>query len=179
MESINGVHEECAEMGKAMNDTYVEWIVARKSKPTDILIKGVSIGATVVLLVIGLMSLPFLVAGVIAGVLCYLFLPNLDLEYEYLYIDKTIQIDKIMSKQKRKRVAEYELDKMEIFAQEKAYQLDEYKNRKMTVRDYSSGDESHSRYIMILNDGETKKLILEPNEEMVKSIKNMYPRKVF
>ena len=166
-------------MVKHMNEAFVEWIVARKTKPTDIVIKGVSIGVTVVLLVIGLMYPLFLILGVAAGALCYFLLPNLDLEYEYLYIDKTLQIDKIMSKQKRRKVVEYDMNKMEIFAGEKAYQLDEFKNRQMKTFDFSSGEENANRYILIINEGETKRIILEPNEEMVKMIKGQFPRKVF
>ena len=71
------------------------------------------------------------------------------------------------------------MNKMEIFAGEKAYQLDEFKNRQMKTFDFSSGEENANRYILIINEGETKRIILEPNEEMVKMIKGQFPRKVF
>lgn len=163
-----------------MNDSYVEWLVAKKSKPTDILIKGVAIGLTAVLFLIGLVAFPFFLAGIAGAVLCYLFLPYLSLEYEYLYVSKELQIDKIMSKTKRKKAAEYSLDKMEIFAREGSFQLDEFKNRQMTTKDYTSGEKDAVRYIMVINDGnECKRICLEPNEEMVNAIKNQFPRKVF
>ena len=101
-----------------MNDSYVEWMIARKTKPTDILIKGVAIGLTAVLFLLGLVIFPLFVVAIVAAVLCYFFLPNLSIEYEYLYVSKELQVDKIMSKTKRKTVANYTLDKMEIFAKE-------------------------------------------------------------
>jgi hypothetical protein len=161
-----------------MNDSFVEYIVARKAKPTDSLIKGGSILITVVLILVGLM-IPFvLIAGIIGGVLCYFLLPNLNVEYEYLYMNKELQIDKICSKQKRTTIANYELDKMEIFAPVGAYQLDGYKNRKMSVKDYSSGDLKAKRYQMIINENETSCIYLEPNDVMIHHMKNQFPRKV-
>ena len=68
---------------------------------------------------------------------------------------------------------------MEILAPVKSYHLDDYKNRQVKTFDYSCGVEKkpETRYCMYYN-GE-KKLILEPNEAMVKAIKNIAPRKVF
>lgn len=163
-----------------MNDSYVECLVAKKAKPTDIIIKGLAIGVTAFLLLVGLVVFPVLLAGIAAAVLCYFFLPNLSLEYEYLYVSKELQVDKIMSKTKRKTIANYTLDKMEIFAKEGAYQLDEFKNRQMKTIDFSSGNKDAVRYVMIINDDkESCRIYLEPNEAMVTAIKNQFPRKVF
>ncbi|NBH83958.1 hypothetical protein D7X88_13595 [bacterium C-53] len=163
-----------------MNDSYVEWMIARKTKPTDILIKGVAIGLTAVLFLLGLVIFPLFVVAIVAAVLCYFFLPNLSIEYEYLYVSKELQVDKIMSKTKRKTVANYTLDKMEIFAKEGVYQLDEFKNRQMTTKDFTSGDKDAVRYVMIINDGkESARVYLEPNDAIITAIRNQFPRKVF
>ncbi len=163
-----------------MNDSYVEWMIARKTKPTDILIKGVAIGLTAVLFLLGLVIFPLFVVAIVAAVLCYFFLPNLSIEYEYLYVSKELQVDKIMSKTKRKTVANYTLDKMEIFAKEGVYQLDEFKNRQMTTKDFTSGDRDAVRYVMIINDGkESARVYLEPNDALITAIRNQFPRKVF
>lgn len=161
-----------------MNESYVEWIVERKAKPTDILIKGGSILITAVLVLVGFMIPIVMIAGIIGVVLCYFFLPNLNVEYEYLYINKELQIDKIFSKQKRTTIANFELEKMEILAPVGAYQLDAYKNKKMIVKDYSSGDTQAKRYQMIINDNATSCIYFEPNDAMIHSMKNQFPRKV-
>lgn len=163
-----------------MNDSYVEWMVARKSKPTDILIKGVAIGLTAVLFLLGIVIIPLFAAGIVAAVLCYFFLPNLSVEYEYLYVSKELQVDKIMSKTKRKTIANYTLDKMEIFAKEGVYQLDEFKNRQMTTKDFTSGNKDAVRYVMIINDEkESVRVYLEPNDALINAVRNQFPRKVF
>ena len=88
-------------------------------------------------------------------------------------------IDKIMAQTKRKRVAVYSLDSMEIFAPIKSYHLDNYKNRQVTVKDYSIGEElkPDRRYVFYYEGGQ--KVILSPSEEMVKAMKMKAPRKVF
>ena len=100
-------------------------------------------------------------------------------EYEYLYLDKELSVDKIMAKSKRKRVGTYSLDRMEVFAPVYSYHLDNFKNRQVKEKDYSIGEvlQPDGRYAMYYEGGE--KILLSPNEELVKVLKNMAPRKVF
>jgi hypothetical protein len=84
-----------------------------------------------------------------------------------------------MAKSKRKRVATFDMGKMEIMAPIKSYHLDNYKNRTDKVVDYSCGEERKPdlRYVFFY-DGK-QKVIFEPNQEMVKAIQTIAPRKVF
>ena len=93
------------------------------------------------------------------------------LEYEYLYLDKEITIDKVMAKSKRKKVAKYEVERMEILAPIKSWHMDGFKNRTVKTVDYSSGVENQPdlRYVMYYEGN--LKVILEPSMEMVKAIK--------
>lgn len=102
-----------------------------------------------------------------------------EVEYEYLYMDKEITIDRILAQQSRKKVATYSMERMEIMAPFKSYRLDNYKNRQVKEKDYSIGyeDKPDRRYIFYYEGGE--KIILSPSEEMVKVMKNANPRKVF
>lgn len=162
-----------------MSETYVECLVKRKTSAAFMLLKFLSIMLAVVFILIGFIRLPALIIGVIIGVAAYFIYLNSDLEYEYLYLDKEITIDKVMAKTKRKRVAKYEIERMEILAPLRSYRLDEYKNRTVKTVDYSSGVENQPerRYVMYYDGG--MKIILEPNMDMVKAIKNIAPRKVF
>ena len=163
-----------------MDDLYVECMVAKKSKPTDILIKGVVIGLTVVFFLMGLINMIFWIGCIGGGLLIWLYLPNLSLEYEYLYVSKTLEIDKIMSKQKRKKAVEYDMEQMEIFAEEGAFQLDNFKNIKAVEKDYSSREAGRDRWIMLVHTGQQiDRVILEPDEQLISAIKNQYPRKTF
>lgn len=163
-----------------MNDTYVECLVS----------KGVSTGAkfarillvmlTAAFALLGVMG--FIVAMVVAlvfGFATWFVYMHTDTEYEYLYLDKEIKVDRILNKSKRKRAAVYEVERMEIFAPLNSYHLDNYKNRQVKVTDYSSGREKQpeARYAFFYEGGQ--KIILEPSREFVKAVQSVAPRKVF
>ena len=135
-------------------------------------------GATFILAILSGMIL-LLILAVIIGVLAYFVKLNSDVEYEYLYLDKELTVDKVLAKTKRKRVAVYHLSRIEALAPIKSYHLDDFKNRDVKVRDFSVGyeDKPDLRYAMYYEGGE--KIILSPSPELIKVMKNVAPRKVF
>lgn len=164
-----------------MSEAYVECLV--KAKPS---ILGKFFKYLLIMLRVALALLMFLtmnvilmILAVVTGVGAYFVNLFTDLEYEYLYLDKELVIDKVMAKSRRKRVATYSLDKVEILAPIKSYHLDNYKNRNVKQKDYSIGIEEKPdlRYAMYYEGGE--KLLLSPSPEMIKIMKNVAPRKVF
>ena len=161
-------------------ETYVECMVKKKANGLMSALKVLLIGIAVITGLLGFMGLiVFLIIAVVAGVGAYFVSLNANLEYEYLYVDKQLTVDKIMARTRRKKVETFDLERMEILAPIKSWHLDDYKNRQLKVVDYSSGVEQQPdiRYSMIYN-GE-KRVIFEPNAEMVAAIKSMAPRKVF
>lgn len=164
-----------------MNETYVECLVKRETHVVLRFLKYLLYALTVI---IGLFSLltNFLlgfIAAIALGVGAYFLNLNTDIEYEYLYVDKEISVDRIMAKSKRKKVATFEVEKMEILAPINSYHLDDYKNREVKPTDYSSGvaGQPDRRYVFFY-EGQ-KKVIIEPSPEFVKAIYNVAPRKVF
>ena len=111
-----------------MDDLYVECLVAKKPLPAETLIKGIAWGAAALCLLLGVVNILFMIPFVLIAAADFLLLPRLSVEYEYLYVSKSLQIDRIYSKQNRKKAVEYDLEQMEIFAEEGAWQLDEFKN---------------------------------------------------
>ncbi len=162
-----------------MSETYVECLVARKGSPLMRFLKTLFIMLTVVFVVIGIVFIPGLLVAIVTGVAAYFSYMNADIEYEYLYLDREISVDKVMAKSRRKKVGSYTLEKMEIFAPLNSHRLDSYRNRQMKTLDYSSGiaAQPEKRYMMIWN-GDTK-IILEPNAELIKAVQGVSPRKVF
>ena len=153
-------------------ETYVECMVKKKANGLMSALKVLLIGITVITGLLGFMGLiVFLIIAVVAGVGAYFVSLNANLEYEYLYVDKQLTVDKIMARTRRKKVETFDLERMEILAPIKSWHLDDYKNRQLKVVDYSSGVEQQPdiRYSMIYN-GE-KRVIFEPNAEMVAAIK--------
>ncbi len=162
-----------------MSETYVECLVARKPSTVLSFLKILLIMLTVVFVLIGAIFLPGLVVAAITGVGAYFATMNANVEYEYLYLDREVSVDKVMAKSRRKKAGVYSTEQMEIFAPLNSHRLDSYRNRNLKTIDYSSGiaAQPEKRYMMVLN-GDTK-IILEPNEAMVKAIQSVAPRKVF
>ena len=161
-----------------MSETYVECLVARKSSFPLRLLKTILMMFTVCFFIIGLASPLFLVVAIVLGVASYFAYMNADIEYEYLYLDKEISIDKVLAKSRRKKAAVYSIEKMEVLAPVKSYHLDAFRNRELKTVDYSSGEADDKNKYMMVYEGNVK-VILEPNAEMVKAIQSVAPRKVF
>lgn len=160
-------------------ETYVECLVKRKTNGPMNLLRVTMIILTVLLFFMGSIgNFLFMIAAIAVGFAAYFVHLNTKLEYEYLYVDRQLTIDKIMAQQSRKKVETFELDRMEILAPIKSWHLENYKNRQLKVSDYSTGieDKPDRRYVLIYND---RKIIFEPNQEMVLAIKSIAPRKVF
>ena len=162
-----------------MNDAYVECLVKQK---TSLKAKFFKV-FLIVLAVVCFLAIPYippifflmlLAAG--GAYLVHLFT---DLEYEYLYLDRELVVDKVMAKSRRKRVETYSLDRIEILAPIKSHHLDNYNNRSVKIKDYSIGEELQPdlRYAMYYEGGE--KIILSPSPELVQIMKNVAPRKIF
>ena len=107
-------------------------------------------------------------------------MPGLDLEFEYLYVNGELDIDKIMSKVKRKRVGSFDISKAEMVAPVKSHELDYYRQSKdLKVVDCSSGDDHANVYGMVIKDEKGMKLVLfEPNQEILNDMRRIAPRKV-
>lgn len=162
-----------------MSETYVECLVKKKTGTGMVFLRMLLMVMAVVFILAGFVIWQAMIVGIVMAVASYFLIMNTDLEYEYLYLDKEITIDKVMAKTKRKRVNKYEIESMEVLAPIKSWHLDEYKNRTVKTIDYSSGVEKQPdmRYAMYYDGG--IRVILEPSMDMVKAIKNIAPRKVF
>ena len=162
-----------------MSETYAECLVARKPSVLLSFLKILLIMLTVVFVLIGAIYIPGLVVAAITGVGAYFATMNANIEYEYLYLDREVSVDKVMAKSRRKKANTFSVDKMEVLAPLNSHRLDSYRNRNAKTLDYSSGvaAQPERRYMMVC-EGDVK-VIFEPNAEMVKAIQSIAPRKVF
>jgi hypothetical protein len=166
-----------------LNDnSYVECLVASKASPA---VKGLSV-LSLVLAVAGFIfsfltqDLLFLLICIAFGVAYYFLSLNSNIEFEYQYCEKEITVDKILNKSKRKNVAKYEVEHMQVLAPSRSYHLDEYKNKTLKTVDYSAREKNPQpdpTYTFIYDGKE--RVIFEPSAEFVAAIKNVAPRKVF
>ena len=167
-----------------MNDTYVELLIKRKHSIWPVLVRNLLIvaGALAVLAALLLTGsiVTFLLGAVLIG-LAYLVNFNKVIEYEYLYLDKHLTVDRIQNQSRRKTVAEYDLTAMELFAPVSSDKMAAYQGRNdIKTVDYSTGEKDSTPYAMIIKvNGQLKKVLLEVNDELFEQISKVAPRSVF
>lgn len=162
-----------------MSEGYVEVLIRRKTSPVikiGQIVAAVAAGCLVLAALLGLW--PAIVAAAACCVAVYFLSLYSHVEYEYTYIDRELQIDRILGKSRRKRVETLDMMQLEVLAPLHSHQLDSYRSRQDKRTDYSSGEKKQpeTRYLLCM---QGKQFILEPTESMVKMIQNIAPRKVF
>lgn len=163
-----------------MGDTYIEEMVARKASVIPTVLKVVLGAVGVGSVILGMMGATlFYSIALFAGLGIYFVFYLSGVEYEYLYVDKSLSVDKIVAKRTRKRVANFDLERMECFAPMGHDALKDFNGRALDTKDYSSGyaQNADKRYVLIY-DGQ-KKIVIEPSEKMIEAIYMVSPRKVF
>lgn len=161
-----------------MSDFYTEQLVKRKTGLKTWMAKIGLFILTVVLIFFAFQT-PLGVFGVaIVFFADYLLLKRMNVEFEYLYVNGELDVDKIMSREKRKRVFSTNISEMEIIAKRGYRELDSYQNLK--VLDYTSQEPDHIVYEMIVVQKNQKiKVAFEPNETILDGMRIIAPRKVF
>lgn len=161
------------------NMGYVEWLVAKKPSILMNFLKILCIVVAVVSFLLSMTSTIFLILAIVGLIGAYFTNLYSQIEYEYLYCERELSVDRIMNKSKRKNVGKFTVERMEILAPLNSYHLDEYKNKTYKNVDLSSGvaEQPEKRYVFYY-DGRDR-VVIEPNAEIVKDIKNIAPRKVF
>lgn len=162
-----------------MNDTYVELLVKKPELKAASWLHNIMIGLGAVLFLIGLFS-KFLIAifGLLLCGAAYVLMQNACIEYEYLYLDKELSVDKIKNQSKRKSVAAYDISTLEVMAPRGSHRLDSYGSLK--VKDYSSEREDGEAFELVVEGKNGReRIIIDTNEELVKAIRMAAPRRVF
>ena len=150
-----------------MRDTYVECVAPRPrawwKKPLFIFL--------ICLVPLNVYLYPahwaFLIVAGLFAVLAYLLRQTMNVEYEYLFTGNELSIDKVINQKKRKHLANYRTNKIDIFAPIDAPQLYNYRRRCTKTLDYSSGKYS-DQYVMCYIG---QAVILTPSKKLLAAIK--------
>lgn len=161
-----------------MSDFYTEQLVKRKTPPSTILLKALLILVTILSASLVLI-IPF---GIIVPIILifvdkFLF-ESMDVEYEYLFVNGNLDIDKIMAKSRRKRLFSMEISELELIAPKGAPELRQYQGLKSTDLSSMTGDAKQYEMILVQKGGK-KKVVFEPNSVIIEGMKMLAPRKVF
>lgn len=160
-----------------MSDSYTEQLVKQNTSSEMILKKvGLIIGIIAcILLAMVLQFLAILPAIGIVG-LIYLWRRWSSVEYEYLYFNGELDIDRIMGREARKRVFSTSAKDMEILAPTGAGELYPYQNLK--VYDCSSKTGNKTYEIVAKVKDQNVRVIFEPNDKILQGMRFYAPRKV-
>ena len=161
-----------------MGDSYTEQLV-RQNASTEILMRKVLMIVGIVVLFFVSMIIPFLsivpVIGIVA--LIYLWGRWKCVEYEYIYFNGELDVDRILGMEARKRVITISAKEMEVLAPTGSPELRPYQQLK--VYDCSSKTENKTYEIVAKLKGENVRIIFEPNDIILEGMRFYAPRKVF
>ena len=162
-----------------MNQDYVEWLVKRKDPayawPVRILM-GILCAAALVMALVVVWG-PILL--LIAGAATFFVFQMLSVEYEYLYVDGSLSVDKILGKARRKKVLECSKEELLMIAPSDSYVLKDYETSARKVVNCSSQKPEAKTFTMIYQkNGQHYKVILEPNDKLLQAIRYTTPRKI-
>lgn len=161
-----------------MNEFLTEQLVKRNKTTATTMKKAGLIAATVLSVLLGFVH-PMLVWVTTILIVVDIFLfKRMNVEFEYVYFNGDLDIDRILDMQSRKRVFSTNIKEMEVIAPTGSVELHPYQRTK--VLDFSTHNPEDKTYEMVtLFKGETVKVIFNPNEKILNGMKNMAPRKVF
>lgn len=163
-----------------IQDHYVECLVKRKTPSYAAVLKlGTALGlaaAAVSILRLGLIGfILFLIMCIAARKVR----DHLNVEYEYLFVERHFSVDQIFNKSKRRKAAEYALEDIQLIAPLSAASLRDYDRQVKKVSDFSSRRPGAERYALIVQrSGRMEKVIFEPDEAMKKYLKSAAPSRV-
>lgn len=159
-----------------MGEFYTEQLVKQKATLKTMIKKsGAVVLSLLVLMVcfISIAAVPLFMATVALTVFLW---KRSNLEFEYLYYAGEIDIDKIMGRQKRKRVFSGSVKTIDLIAPTESIELQQYKGLKSYDCSSNSGNKT---YEMVLTKKDQKvRVIFEPKEEILKHMKMYEPRKI-
>ena len=164
-----------------MNDMYKEILIKRRKTSQDTLIAAGMIALVVLFAFVGLFMIPAVLILALAAIFaCVYVIPGLNKEYEYIYCNGEFDIDLIRAKQRRKRVASYDLEHLELVAPSSSHDLDPYRQKQgVVIKDYTSLEPDAKSYTFVYQmEKGTTLVLMEVDESVIKDIRRLAPRKI-
>lgn len=169
-------------------DIFTEQIVKRKKTSADY-VKVVCCIAAMLLIVCSMplvASIPYV--GVILFLVCagliyllYNVIVGINLEFEYIFTNGALDVDKIIAARRRKRVTALNARAIEVMASVDNNEINRYINDRSIKRKYACSSVNDSGvYFVVYSDDKYKYMLLfNPNDEIKDGFKRLNPQKVF
>lgn len=165
-------------------DTYVEQVVKRTVRRQEITVKNILL---VLLIFFALTTVfvvhiicPFLL--IVFGILYYRQMCRVSTEYEYLYVQGTLEIDRVRFQSRRKNMAVINMPEVLTVAPKDSQKALAYDHGQMSVMHFESKDPQAQTFVLIARmKGKDKqvKIIWEPNQKLLEAMKSSIPDRIF
>ena len=163
-----------------MNDQYLEEGIKCLDTGKNKAIRAGLIACVVFSFILVLFNPALIITPIVAIAITVFIFSRLKIEYEYIYADGQIDFDRISGNARRKTLMRVDIENAEVIARSNSDSIKAYNNNnRIKIKDFSSYDSNVRTYSMIVSkSGELYKIIFEPSERMLKSMKYKQPRKV-
>jgi len=167
-------------------DIFNEWIVKKKKSGKDYAITaGIILGGLILIFVSSALAqylasfYLLLVAAIIYGM--YIGITSLNVEYEYSVTNGELDIDKIISRRKRKRLVSVHSKNFEYFAPLNDSHKAAFDSPSITKKiDACSSFNSDKVYFAIyFKNNEKVRITFEPTERMIEDFSRYVPRSMY
>ena len=159
--------------------------VSRKQKAMTGVLKKIMIFFAIFFILLGIMiSQGFMLPGFLLVVLYFFYSVLSQKEYEYVLEAGTLTIDVILGRRYRYTAHVLKLHEMEVAAPSRHEAVAKYRKgtgtQKIAKYDYTSYEADTPYYTMIIMENRQKiKLLLDLSQEMLEVLKKSYPDRVF
>lgn len=167
-----------------MNYRIVQQVVRKPKKMTGALRRTMVFFAFFFVILGITISQGFMLPGFLLAGLYFLYDIFSQREYEYVLEDGELEISVILGKRYRRTAHVLNIKDMEVTAPSRHEKVAPYRKdaggTRLPKYDYTSYEDDIPYYTMIVTEDREKiKLLLDLNEEMLGALKKMYPERVF
>lgn len=166
-------------------DFFNEWIVKRRKTAQDYMSVAITVMVTCMVLygiMLQFMAYKFVyfIPVEIAVVLfiAYKIIVSMNVEYEYSVTNGDIDVDRVISKKRRKRMVSVKLRNVEYFApfEGEHIRVAEDTSIRRIIDASSSLDAPRLHFVIYYNNSEKTLLLFEPTDEMIENFSHYVPR---
>lgn len=166
-------------------DFFNEWIVKKKRTAQDVMSVIITIMVALmflygILLQFMAAKLRYLIPVEIALIvyLAYRIISSMNVEFEYFVLNGDLDIDKVISKKRRKKLVRIKLRDVEYFApfEDEHIRVAEDSSIRKIIDASSSIDAPRLHFAIYYNNSEKVCLLFEPTDEMIENFSHYIPK---
>lgn len=168
-----------------MQDVHIEDIIKRKPSNAARIFKIIFIILAVFCFCMAVLFIPivFLIMAVVFAGLAYFYHNRIYVDYEYMYTNGDLSIDRVLNNIKRKRIVSMDMNDLEIVAPVGSDGLNGYSQKKLKSHDFTDHNSDSKVYCLIFrnqkNNNAEEMAFINPSAELLDAMWQINPHQVF